>query len=56
MAPQTAASTTVGSRYQASDPGCKSVEDVAKATVKFGTDTVTDIGNAVKGLGGRQAP
>ena len=31
--------------------GVKSVEDVAKATVKFGTDTVTDLGNAVKGLG-----
>ena len=31
--------------------GVKSVEDVAKATVKFATDTVTDLGNAVKGLG-----
>ena len=31
--------------------GAQGVEDVAKATVKFATDSVTDIGNAVKGLG-----
>lgn len=31
------------------ETGVKGVEDAAKATVKFGTDTVADIGNAVRG-------
>jgi broad specificity phosphatase PhoE len=33
------------------ETGAQGVQDVAKATVKFATDTVTDIGNAVSGLG-----
>ena len=56
VAPQTAA-YNMRQPVLALDPqgiaesGAQGVEDVAKATVKFGTDTVTDIGNAVKGLG-----
>jgi broad specificity phosphatase PhoE len=33
------------------ETGAKGVEDVAGATVKFATDTVSDLGNAVQGLG-----
>ena len=33
------------------ETGVQGVEDVGKATVKFATDTVSDIGNAVQGLG-----
>ncbi|MDX1887022.1 histidine phosphatase family protein [Mycolicibacterium sp. 120270] len=49
VAPQTALYNL--SRDVSVDSAAEGVEDVAKATVKFGTDTVTDLGNAVKGLG-----
>ena len=37
------------------DTGANAVGDVAEATVKFATDTVSDIGNAVNGLGSAAA-
>lgn len=49
VAPQTALYNF--SQNAGVETGVKGVEDVAKATVKFGTDTVTDLGNAVGGLG-----
>jgi broad specificity phosphatase PhoE len=48
VAPQTALYNF--SRDVGVETGVKSVEDVAKVTAKFGTDTVTDIGNAVRAL------
>ncbi|WNG92390.1 histidine phosphatase family protein [Mycobacterium sp. ITM-2016-00318] len=49
VAPQTALYNF--SRDVGVETGVEGVEDVAKATAKFGTDTVIDIGNAVQGLG-----
>ena len=49
VAPQTALYNF--SRDATVETGVKAVEDVAGATVKFATDTVSDIGNAVNDLG-----
>jgi hypothetical protein len=49
VAPQTALYNF--SRDVSVDSAAQGVEDVAKATVKFGTDMATDLGNAAKGLG-----
>lgn len=49
VAPQTALYNF--GQNPSAESGVKGAEDVAKATVKFGTDTVTDLGNAVRGLG-----
>ncbi len=49
VAPQTALYNF--SKNPGVDTGVKGVEDVAGATVKFATDTATDLGNAVQGLG-----
>jgi len=49
VAPQTALYNF--SRDISVETGVKGVEDVATATVKFGTDTVSDLSNAATGLG-----
>ncbi len=49
VAPQTALYNF--SQNPGVDTGVKGVEDVAGATVKFATDTASDLGNAVQGLG-----
>ncbi len=49
VAPQTALYNF--GRDASVETGVKGVEDVAGATVKFATDTVSDLGNAVQGSG-----
>ena len=49
VAPQTALYNFTQSAN--AETGVKGVEDVTKATVKFATDTASDLGNAVQGLG-----